>query len=115
MKRGEVRWYKFQQPDKTRPVVILTRTWILSYLGEVTVVPVTRTIREIPSQVILSKEDGMPGRCAVNCDHVQTISKGKVGPLITTLGRQKMREIANAIIFALGMDDPGNDTDTETD
>ena len=39
MRRGEVRWYKFPKPDKNRPVLILTRTSILDYLGEVTVRP----------------------------------------------------------------------------
>ena len=36
MKRDEVRWYKFKNPDKKRPVVILTRNSVLEYLGEVT-------------------------------------------------------------------------------
>ena len=49
IKRGDVRWYKFDAPDKRRPVVILTRDSILAYLGEVTVAPITSTIRDIPS------------------------------------------------------------------
>ena len=101
MKRGEVRWYKFKEPDKMRPVLILTRDSILEYLGEVTVVPVTSTIREIPSEVFLSEQDGMPRDCAVNCDHIQTVSKGKVGGLITTLSNEKWANVRDAIIFAL--------------
>jgi mRNA interferase MazF len=101
MKRGEVRWYKFKEPDKMRPVLILTRDSILEYLGEVTVVPVTSTIREIPSEVFLSGQDGMPRDCAVNCDHIQTVSKGKVGGLITTLSNEKLANVRDAIIFAL--------------
>jgi len=101
MKRGEVRWYKFKEPDKMRPVLILTRDSILEYLGEVTVVPVTSTIREIPSEVFLSEQDGMPRDCAVNCDHLQTVSKGKVGGLITTLSNEKLANVRDAIIFAL--------------
>ncbi|MDE3035942.1 MAG: type II toxin-antitoxin system PemK/MazF family toxin, partial [Nitrospirota bacterium] len=60
MRRGEVRWYKFSHPDKRRPVVILTRDSALAFLGEVTVAPVTGTIRDIPSEVPLGKTDGMP-------------------------------------------------------
>ena len=101
MKRGEVRWYKFKEPDKMRPVLILTRDSILEYLGEVTVVPVTSTIREIPSEVFLSEQDDMPRDCAVNCDHIQTVSKGKVGGLITTLSNEKLANVRDAIIFAL--------------
>jgi len=101
MKRGEVRWYKFQPPDKNRPVLILTRDSILEYLGEVTVAPITSTIRDIPSEVFLSKEEGMPKDCAINCDHIQTVSKEKIGSRITTLSSEKMDQVREAILFAL--------------
>lgn len=102
MKRGEVRWYKFPRPDKNRPVVVLTRDSVLEYLEEVTIAPITSTIREIPSEVLLTKEEGMPRGCAVNLDHLQTVSKSKIGPLITTLSPKKMLELRSALMFALG-------------
>jgi mRNA interferase MazF len=101
MKRGEIRWYKFVLPDKKRPVLILTRDSVLAYLGEVTVAPVTSTVREIPSEVLLSTADGMPRECAVNCDHLQTVAKGRIGPLITSLSPAKMADVGRAIRFAL--------------
>lgn len=103
MKRGEVRWYKFQSPDKRRPVLILTRDSILEYLGEVTVAPITSTIRDIPSEVPLSKCDGMKRDCAVNLDHIQTVSKSRIGQLITALSPEKLRQVRNAIRFALDL------------
>jgi len=103
MKRGEIRWYKFKAPDKKRPVLILTRDSILEYLGEVTVVPITSTIREIPSEVFLSKDDGMPRDCAINFDHIQTVSKAKIGPLITTLSPRKLQGVREAVSFALSL------------
>jgi mRNA interferase MazF len=102
MKRGEVRWYKFSRPDKNRPVVILTRDSALEFLGEVTIAPITSTIRDIPTEVLLTKEDGMPKDCAVNLDHIQTVSKGKIGPLIAALSSIKMSELRLAMLFALG-------------
>jgi mRNA interferase MazF len=103
MTRGEIRWYKFNPPDKKRPVVILTRDSIIDYLGEVTIAPITSTIREIPSEVFLSQNDGMHIECAVNCDHIQTVSKSKIGPLITKLSSQKIEELKKAIFFALSL------------
>lgn len=103
MKRGEVRWYKFKHPDKKRPVVILTRNSILEYLGEVTIAPITSTIRDIPSEVLLSRLDGMRNDCAINCDHIQTVSKSNVGPMITSLSKEKLREVRDAINFALNL------------
>ena len=101
MKHGEIRWYKFLAPDKKRPVLILTRDSVLEYLGEVTIAPVTTTVRDIPSEVFLSTVDGIPKDCAINCDHLQTVSKGKIGALITSLSRTKMLEVGRAIRFAL--------------
>ena len=101
MKRGEVRWYKFKKPDKKRPVLILTRNSILQYLNAVTIAPITTTIRDIPSEVFLSQSDGMPRDCAVNCDHLQTVSTNKVGSIITTLNSNKMHQVAQAVCFAL--------------
>lgn len=101
MKRGDIRWYKFTKPNKKRPVLVLTRDSIIQYLGEVTVAPITSTIRDIPSEVFLSTDDGMRNDCAVNCDHIQTVSKGKIDGLITTLPAKKMKQVGKAIKFAL--------------
>jgi mRNA interferase MazF len=103
MRRGEIRWYTFKRPDKRRPVLVLTRDSILEYLGEVTVAPVTSTVRGIPSEVVLSTADGMPRECAVNCDHIQTVSKAKVGAAITTMSPTRMVEVTRAIRFALDL------------
>ena len=103
MKRGEIRWYKFRAPDKKRPILILTRDSMLSYLGEVTVAPITTTVRDIPSEVFLSRDQGMPRDCAINFDHIQTVSKGKVGSLITTLSPEKLEQVRQAILFALDL------------
>src|SRR5689334_6973747 len=102
MNRGEVRWYRFRAPDKKRPVVILTRNAALEYLGEVTIAPITSTVRDIPSEVVLGAADGMERECAVNLDHIQTVARGHIGALLTTLGSQRMSEIRAALLFALG-------------
>jgi mRNA interferase MazF len=102
MRRGEIRWYRFASPDKRRPVVILTRDSILEYLSEVTIAPVTSTVREIPTEVMLTSADGMPRDCAINLDHVQTVSRKKIGALITALAPHRMGELRAALLFALG-------------
>ena len=102
MRRGEVRWYTFAGPDKRRPVLLLTRDSALEFLGEVTVAPITSTIREIPSEVPLTAADGLSRDCAVNLDHLQTVARAKLGPLITTLSGGKMAEVRAALLFALG-------------
>src|SRR6266516_4393660 len=105
MKRGEVRWYVFSRPDKKRPVLILTRDSALQFLGEVTVAPITTTIRDIPTEVPLSRADGMPQDCAINLDHMQTVSRGRIGSLIATLGESKLESVRPALLFALGFEE----------
>ena len=102
MRRGDVRWYRFAKPDKRRPVVVLTRDSVVEYLGEVTIAPITTSIRDIPSEVVLGTGDGMPRDCAVNLDHVQTVAKSRIGPLITTLSSARMAHVRAALLFALG-------------
>ena len=103
MKRGEIRWYKFKAPDKKRPVLVLTRDSILEYLGEITIAPITSTVRDIPSEVFLSRDDGMRRDCAINFDHIQTVLKEKIGSLITTLSPEKLKQVREAILFALDL------------
>jgi mRNA interferase MazF len=97
-----VRWYRFPQPDKKRPVLILTRDSVLEYLGETTVAPITRKVRGIPSEVVLGPDDGLPEECAANLDHVQTVARGRLGGLIATLSGRRMIEVREALLFALG-------------
>ena len=101
MERGEICWYKFKSPDKKRPGVILTINSAINYLSEITIAPITSTIRSIPSEVVLDEKDGMKNRCAVNLDHIQTVSKSRIGVFITKLTTSKIHQINRAIVFAL--------------
>ena len=101
MERGEICWYKFKSPDKQRPVLILTRNSAINYLGEITIAPITSTIRSIPTEVVLDEKDGMKNICAVNLDHMQTIPKSRIGAFITKLSTLKMQQISKAFAFAL--------------
>ncbi|MCM8527108.1 MAG: type II toxin-antitoxin system PemK/MazF family toxin [Lentisphaeraceae bacterium] len=103
MVRGEIRWYTFKSPDKRRPVLILTRTSAIEYLNEVTVASATSVIRDIPSEVFLSKLDGMPKDCVLNFDRIHTVPKSSIGSLITSLSHQKMAEVRDAVSFTLGL------------
>lgn len=102
MQRGEIRWYRFSPPDKNRPVLLLTRDSVLDRLNEVTVATITTTVRDIPTEVLLTAEDGLPRTCVINLDQVHTVSKAKIGALIATLPDDRMREVRGALLFALG-------------
>ena len=104
MIRGDVYWHKFKEPDKTRPVLILTRNEAIPEFDSITVIPTTTTIRDVLSQVILTEDDGMKEGCVLNLDWIQTIPKSKLGSYITHLSEERMQEVFEAIKFAFGFD-----------
>ena len=83
-------------------MLVLSRDTVISVLGEVTIAPITSTIREIPSEVLLGTPDGMPRECVINLDHLQTVAKSKLGAVVTTLDATKLLEVRSALLFALG-------------
>ena len=104
MRRGDIFWHKFKEPDKSRPVLIITRDEAISELNSVTVIPTTTTIRNIPSQILLTEEDGVSETCVLNIDWIQTIPKNKLRGLITHLSDERMVEVFEAVKFAFGFD-----------
>ena len=103
MRRGEVWWAELPQPIGRRPVVLLSRDAAYSVRTSVTVGIVTRTIREIPTEVLLDQEDGMPAKCVVNLDDIITIPKSRLAERIITLSPEKMSAVAKAVCFALDL------------
>ncbi len=83
-------------------MLILTRDSAIPVLNSVTVAPITSTIRRIPTEVVLTSEDGLPETCAANFDNIQTVPKANIGAPIAHLSASKMKAAAGAIGFALG-------------
>jgi mRNA interferase MazF len=104
MKRGEVWWVDMPPPAGRRPAVLLSRDAAYRVRAAITVAPVTRTIRNIPVEVILNRDDGMPALCVVNLDDITTIPKVLLKQRITDLPREKIDQIDAAIRFALDLD-----------
>ena len=102
MRRGEIRWYTFRLPDKRRPVLILTRNEVINRLNEIIVVPVTRTIRGLTTEVVLTPEDGMPVACALNFDHVSLAQRDRIGSVICSLPQGRWPEAQSALMIACG-------------
>ena len=104
LNRGAVHLCRFERPDKQRPVVILTRDAAVGHLSTVTVAPITSTIRDVPSEVVLDVEDGMKERCAVNLHNAVTISQERLGKRVASLNNTRMQQVCAALRFSLGCD-----------
>lgn len=104
MKRGEIRWYTFALPDKRRPVLILTRDDVIDNLNEIIVVPITRTIRGLATEVVLTPDDGMPVESALNFDHVALAQRQRIGAVICTLPEERWAEVRHSLLTACGFE-----------
>ena len=103
MKRGEVWWANLPKPVGRRPVVLLSRNAAYSVRSSVTVAPITRMVHEIPVEVRLGPEDGLPKDCVASLDNILTVSKKRLDRSLTTLSPERMRAIEQAIKFALDL------------
>ena len=104
VERGDVRLIRFPPPDKSRPVLVLTRSSALDYLSRVTVAPITSAIRGVPSEVLLGPDDGMKLPCAVNLHNVVTVRRDALGRRVARVSDIRMHEVCAALAFALGCD-----------
>ncbi len=85
MKRGEVWWANLPAPVGRRPVVLVSRDEAYRVRDLVMIAPVTTRMRNIPTEVELGPQDGMPRPCVINCDSLATIPKARLRSKITTL------------------------------
>jgi len=104
VRRGDVCWYSFKTPDKKRPVLILTRRLGNRHPEFGDHCSDHLTIRNIPTEVVLTEADGLPNTCAANFDNLQTVPKSQIGNRIAHLTSRKMQEAVAALTFALELD-----------
>jgi mRNA interferase MazF len=102
LNRGDVYLCRFASPDKERPVLILTRDSAIGHLSTATVAPITSTVRDVPSEVILDVDDGMKGRCAINLHNAVTVSQERLGRRVAGLSDERMQQVCAALRFSLG-------------
>jgi mRNA interferase MazF len=103
MRRGEVWWADLPSPAGRRPVVLLSRNEAYAVRQLVTVAPVTTRIRQIPTEVPLGTDEGLPKPCVANLGTLTTIPKQTLTVFIGALPPLKLREVEEALKFALGL------------
>jgi mRNA interferase MazF len=101
VKRGEVWWA--EHPDGgRRPFLVLSREAAIPVLTAVLTVPATRTIRGIPTEVVLGPDDGMPEACALSLDNVTVVPKALLVERICRLAPDRLSSVCRALALATG-------------
>ena len=101
MNRGEVWWVEHPEAGR-RPACVLTRQAPIGVLNSVLVAPATRTVRGIPTEITLTRQDGMPDDCALSFDNLTTVPKALLTTRITSLPDARLAELCHALRAATG-------------
>lgn len=72
--QGEIWWA--QGDDKRRPVLVITRNDAIPVLRNLVVAAVTTTIRNVPTELSLGPQHGLPSDCVANFDDLRCLRKG---------------------------------------
>jgi mRNA interferase MazF len=92
------------QLDKTRPVLVLTRSIVRPHLNTVTVAPITSTIRGLSTEVAVDAANGLSGASVVSCDNITTIPAAALGEQIGILLDSQEHALSEAIAAAFDLD-----------
>ena len=83
-------------------MLVLGREDVLPSLAQIPVIPLSTQIRDLPWEVRLSSEDGLPGDCALKPEWIKTVDRTSLGPWITTFPETRWKEVADALLDILG-------------
>ena len=82
--QGEIWWAETE--DMRRPVLVVTRSEAVPVLTGIIVAPVTRTVRDIPTEIRLGEAEGLSSECAASFDNLQRIRRSALAEQIGALG-----------------------------
>lgn len=101
MRRGEVWWARL---DKKRPVVLVSREEAYAVRALVIAAPVSTTIRGVAVEVKVGLGEGLPRTGVINCDWLVTVPKADLLERAGKLSAAKVRQLDDALRFALGLE-----------
>ena len=94
-RQGDIWWA--EAGDKRRPVLVVSRSEVVPVLSWIVVAPVTRTIREIPSEVRLGAAEGLSTACCASFDNLQTIRRAFLTDRVGALDPVRRPELCLAL------------------
>ncbi len=93
--QGDVWWAEAE--DRRRPVLVVTRSDAVPVLTTILVAPITRTIRAIPTEVVLGPGEGLPTECVASVDNLQPIRRSFLTQRVGRLGPDGRLRLCDAL------------------
>jgi mRNA interferase MazF len=91
--------------DKVRPVLVLTRDEVRAVRNQVTVAPITSTVRGLSSEVAVGARNGLEHDGVVNLDSIATIPRESLLRPVGALLDAQERDLTRAFHAAFDLDD----------
>ena len=101
MKQHEIWVAELPLPIGRRPVLLLSRDQAYGVLSRVTVAEVTTTIRQIPVEVRLGRDEGLPRASVANLDNIHAVAIARLTKKIGGLAAGRAHEVERALGYAL--------------
>jgi len=107
IERGDIRWFRFERPDKRRPVLVIGRSDLVPSWSLVPVIPLSTQIRGLAWELQLGPDDGLPGMCVLKPEWIRSVRREELGPLLARLPDGRWSDVTRAVIDALGLSHEG--------
>lgn len=98
--RGEIWWAEMEDVGR-RPFLVMTRAAAIPVLNSVLAVPITRTVRNIASELRLGPDDGMVTECAASFDNLRVVPKAYLIERQCSLDPFRLTEACQALRAAV--------------
>lgn len=93
-RQGEIWWASVA--DQRRPVLVVSRSAATAALNRIVCAPVTRTIRDIPTEIPLGTANGLREPCVASFDNLQLVLRSMLSERVGTLANAR-RQICVAL------------------
>jgi mRNA interferase MazF len=90
--------------DEVRPVLVLTREVVRPYLTNITVAPITSTIRGLSTEVPVGASNGLERESVVSCDNITTVPVAQLLRQVGQLLPDQEVALSEAIAAAFDLD-----------
>ncbi|WP_419853624.1 type II toxin-antitoxin system PemK/MazF family toxin [Candidatus Poriferisodalis sp.] len=98
--RGDIWWGEIEDLGR-RPFLVMTRSAAIPVLRSVVAAPLTRTVRNIPTELPLGPDDGLTVECAASFDNLRVVPKALLTERICGLRPDRLAAACDALRVAV--------------